>query len=192
MDEIVVKALNDHYVVKINVNSIHGITDTLTKRLQQCAVMKGGSFEAFFDVPKGFSEASLLELFELCQKEHVYILGFAAAEKEKELKIIKESLRSGQNYHFDTPVLILGGIPRDCFVDSRCDIYVIGDVSGNIDLYDKENTISASTFEHAFIRIHDSSWQNVTNFSPSNVYYKERNVECKEYKEERMWVRQSQ
>lgn len=189
MDECIVKALNHHYIIKLLNHNFDELKAELYTKLQVCTSLKDGYFEAFFDVQNPLDEHQIEALFLLCQSLNTCILGFVEKEEEKQLRIIKEELHGGQKYNFDEPILILGNIPRDTYVSSTHSLYVMGDVRGNIDLIHQDCIISASSFNNSFIRIYDSTYQNMTMFAPSCVYYNKRSIIAREYKEERMWVK---
>ncbi|MEF9920068.1 MAG: hypothetical protein RSC93_03555 [Erysipelotrichaceae bacterium] len=182
MGEIIIKALNDAYVVKLGNEEFYEIKNELSKRLQICASLKGGTFEAFFDIKREVNSEYLYSLFTLCKEYHICVLGFKDQKSKLTIKIMKEPLHSGQDYFFVEPILLLGNIPRDTYVCCYESIYVMGEICGKVDVIHKDSSVNAAICNHAFIRIHDSAYVNVTNYAPLCLYYNKRSIILKAYK----------
>lgn len=191
MDEVIIKAMNHHYVVKCTIQDFQEFQTLLKQKLQSCAALKQGHFDAFFDVSRKLSDQELLEVFQICKESQTTILGFQADKKAAGLQIYKQKLHSGQKYFFEVPTLLIGNIPRDTYVTCCDSLFVLGEAAGNIDLYDRNAMVGASLFSRCFIRICDTSFQNVTNSAPAQVYYNEQTLICRELKEEIVWDNQS-
>ena len=84
---------------------------------------------------------------------------------------------------------MLGNIRKQAFVTSSESLYVLGSVQGSVDLLHEDCVLAASHID-GNVRICDTHFQNMTSFAPCKVYYENRHLEMKEYKEERMWERQ--
>lgn len=188
MVQIKVKAINHSYTVFCAYDDFQVFLTMLKERLNACAKSHNGKFEAFFHILNDVSEQELKDIIQSANEAHTVVLGLCHEEKKRDLMIVEQDLHSGQTYHFDEEILLLGSINADAFVTSSESMYCIGAVNGNVDLLHEDCTISASSFFQANIRICDARYQNVTSFSPAQVYYKERVVQIKEFKEERAWA----
>ncbi len=188
MVQIKIKAVNHTYTVCCTYDDFPSFLTMLKERLNACAKGHSGKFEAFFHMQEELSESQLLQLFACANETGTMILGFLNQANHRDLMIIEENLHSGQTYEFDREVLLLGSIQAEAFVSSSENIYCIGSVGGNIDLFHEDCRITASGFFQANIRICDSHYQNMTSFAPAQVYYKERKLQLKELKEEKSWV----
>ncbi|MXQ73330.1 hypothetical protein GSF08_05225 [Clostridiaceae bacterium DONG20-135] len=190
MDEVIIKAMNQQYVVKCHIQDFSQFQMLLKQKLQSCAALKQGHFDAFFDVSRKLDDHELYTIFQICRESQTTILGFTTVKKAAGLQICRQKLHSGQKYFFDAPTLVIGNIPRDTYVSCYDSLFVLGEASGNIDLYDRSALVGASIFSRCFIRICDTSFQNVTNYAPSQVYYNEQTLICRELKEEIVWDNQ--
>lgn len=188
MVQIKIKAVNHTYTVCCSYDDFPSFLTLLKERLNACAKGHSGRFEAFFHMQSELCEQELLQLFQCANEAGTIVLGFLNQKNHRDLMIIEENLHSGQTYEFDREVLLLGSIQAEAFVSSSENIYCIGSVGGNIDLFHEDCRITASGFFQANIRICDSHYQNLTSFAPAQVYYKERNLQLKELKEEKSWV----
>lgn len=187
MVQIKIKAVNQSYTVICAYDDFASFLTMLKERLNACAKSHSGKFEAFFHIQNEISEAELIQILHCANEVGTIVLGLTQEEIHRDLMILEQNLYSGQTYHFDREILLLGSIGAEAFVTSSESIYCIGGVSGNIDLMHEDCIISASSFFQANIRICDSKYQNMTSFSPAQVYYKERALEIKELKEEKTW-----
>ncbi|MDE6195730.1 MAG: hypothetical protein K2F55_02570 [Erysipelotrichaceae bacterium] len=187
MAEIKIKAHNQQYYIYCSYQSFHDFLKALEEKLQACTRGLTKMFEAIFCFDQPMKEQEIIQLFQYVNSKGALIKGLQLPKDTSPMRIIEEPLYSGQTYRFDQEVLILGSIPADTFVTSKESIYVIGDVSGNVDLLHEDCFLCASYFQQANIRICDSPYQNMTSFSPMKLYYKEAKVMKKEYKEERVW-----
>lgn len=190
MVQIKIKGLSNHYHVYAFFDDEVAFLHTLEERLQQCSHNGEHCFEAFFHLPN-MSKTLLSEVFMICERTHTLMLGVNDLPEEKHLRIWEEDLYNGQHYTFDEPLLLLGNVAKQAFITSSYSLYVMGSVLGNIDLLHEDCRLSASKIDGA-VRICDSTWQNVTSFSPVSVYYESRHLGIHTYKEERMWERQLQ
>ena len=188
MVQIKIKAVNHTYMVCCSFDDFPSFLTVLKERLNACARSHSGKFEAFFHIANAIDDNQLLDILHCANEAGTIVLGLESDHSQRNLIIIEENLRSGQTYEFDREVLLLGSIQAEAFVTSSESIYCIGTVGGNIDLMHEDCIICASGFFQANIRICDSHYQNMTSFSPAQVYYKERKLHLKELKEERTWA----
>lgn len=189
MVQIKIKAINDSYTVICAYDDFPSFLCMLQERLKACTNNHRAHFEAFFRFRNEVSEEELIQILKCANESGTIVLGLLQKEqKDHQILILEQNLYSGQTYHFDQEILLLGSIDAEAFVSSSENIYCIGDVSGNIDLMHDDCMITASSFFQANIRICDSKYQNMTSFSPAQIYYKERGLQMKEYKEEKTWA----
>lgn len=188
MVQIKIKAVNHTYVVCCSFDDFPSFLTMLKERLNACAKGHSGKFEAFFHIENALDDAQLLALLQCANAAGTVVLGLNKHADNRNLIIVEENLHSGQTYEFDHEVLLLGSIGAEAFVTSSESLYCIGSAGGNIDLLHEDCVICASGFFQANIRICDSHYQNMTSFSPAQVYYKERKLHLKELKEEKMWA----
>lgn len=192
MDEVKVKAHNQTYYVHCMIDHSDDFFDLLIKRLQACSRGMDRCFEAFFIFSRSLTKDEILKLFHILKEQNVEMLGISYPEKVKKMNIVSEPLYSGQTYHYDEETLLLGSVCQDTFITCSQNLYIVGEVRGNIDLLHEDCCIHAGNFRNANIRICDSSYQNMTSFSPAKIYYSDMNLKLKEFKEERVWEKQLQ
>ena len=188
MVQIKIKAVNHTYTVCCSFDDFPSFLTVLKERLNACTKGHSGKFEAFFHIENDIDDNQLLGILRCANDTGTIVLGLERDRTQCNLIIVEENLHSGQTYEFDHEVLLIGSIGAEAFVTSSESIYCIGSVGGNIDLIHEDCTICASSFFQANIRICDSHYQNMTSFSPAQVYYKERKLHLKELKEERTWA----
>lgn len=191
MVQIKIKAINQKYEVHCSFDDETTFYNELEKKLSACS-KKARFFEAFFHFYQPLTEEQIRQTLAIANQNHTLVLGFNYTPSKQVIHRIETSLFSGQSYRFEEPILILGSIANGAFVQSSESIYCIGQVSGNIDLLHEDCELHASAFFQANIRICDSEYQNVTNFSPSYIYYENTTIIVKQSKEERVWGVQSQ
>lgn len=185
MVQIKVKGINDNYHVYASYDDADAFFEELKERLRLCQDANVGRFEAFFHVTL-HNENEAMRLFQVCEECATIPLGINDANIKKPIEVKEYDLRGGHTYHFDTPILLLGNIHSSCYVSSEESLYVMGSVQGSVDLLHEDSFLCASSI-HANVRICDSSFQNVTFFSPCKVYYEQRKIKIEKYKEELQW-----
>lgn len=188
MVQIKIKGINDTYHIYAQFDDDAAFFRQLEERLNFCQHKTGQYFEAFFHFDR-LNEQQLQKLFHVCANSHTLIAGINDLPQEKPRRILEQDLRGAEHYHFHEPLLLLGNIRKQAFVTSSESLYVLGSVYGSVDLL-HEDCILAASHVDGNVRICDTHFQNMTSFAPCKVYYKNRCLEIKEYKEERMWERQ--
>lgn len=188
MVQIKVKAVNQTYTVICAYDNFQEFLIKLEERLKLFAKGQTDKFEAFFHIAENVNEEEFAQIIKTANDAGTLVLGLQYDEKKRDLMILEQDLYSGQTYTFDREVLLIGSISAEAYVTTSESIYCIGQVSGNVDLIHEDCRITASSFFQANIRICDSKYQNMTSFSPAQVYYNERVIQLKEFKEERVWA----
>lgn len=184
MVQIKVKGVKENYHIIASYDDEDAFFNQLKERLNSCLTLHSGHFEAFFHVP---ATTDMLRLFRVCKECSTMILGVnPTVSVQKQTRIIEHDLRGGETYQFYEPLILLGNVHKLAYVVSSESIFVLGRVMGNMDLLHADCTLCAS-YINASVRIGDSIYQNMTCFSPSKVYYQERKLEIKKYKEELQW-----
>lgn len=174
MDKIYIKAVNGGYIVKGMIRNQISFYKLLKEKLEICVAHSASNIPVFFDIENCQKEDYQM-IFDICAQCNVICAGFIT-EKIKELKVIESRFYAGESYFFDSAVLIINEVPRDTMIICLSDVFVIHKVSGKIDVYDKNAKVVASDYNHAQIRIFDSTFQNVTNHAGGILYYDEGEV----------------
>ena len=187
MVQIKIKAINEQYTVVCYYDDFSTFLSVLKERLMICARSHLGSFEAFFVMQKKLEEEELWQLLMTAREAHTIIMGINVEKHVMDMQILREHLHRGRTYVFHRPLLLLGAIDVDVFVQSSENMYCIGQVRGNVDLLHEDCTLVASSLFQANIRICDAKYHNLTSFSPAQVYYQDSVVQIQEYEEEKAW-----
>lgn len=188
MVQIKIKGVNEAYYVIASFDDAQEFIKQLEERLKACHGTKDRYFESFFHIPPMHTH-DLLAMIKICEKCCTVILGINYTPFTKPPKFIEKELRGGERYDFTQPIILLGNIRKQAFVTSSDSLYVIGSVYGSVDFLHEDCILCSSSIE-GNVRICDSRFQNMTSLAPVKVYYSNRHLKMKEYKEERMWERQ--
>lgn len=181
MVEDIIKAVN-HEFIYVSKRSFNEMKYDCKQKLLACSSHSDNKFKAFFDC-KDLDENELIELLKLCNETNTIFMGFKKENKENNILVYNKKIYPGEQLSFYEDVLILQDIPKDSYIECVGKMLVLGKVKGNIDLFYKDCTITASSYEDARIRIFDSEFQNTTNFSCSVYYYENNEIK----KEENPW-----
>lgn len=186
MVQIKIKGVNGAYHIYATYHEEQAFLTELINRLKVC-LKNRQTFSAYFHF-LDFSEQMLLKVINICEELHVIIKGISiqhVLKKEEKISHIT-NIPSGEEVYLTQTSMILGDMKKDAFVSSSHDIYVIGCARGTFDFLYEGCRLFASSIE-ADVRICDSVFQNVTNFSPVCVYYVQGKIQISMLKEERMW-----
>lgn len=188
MVQIKIKAVKGSYHVFAVYDDADLFFDELAQRLKQCCIRTAG-FEAFFHI-ENITRIELVRLFKLCEQINIKILGFDEMPQPSTC-VHEGDLRYAQEYEFTEPLILFGNIDKSVSVCSKANLYVFGHVQGILDfLY--EDCVLYATSLCANVRIHDTSFQNLTIFSPCKVYYEKRELKIEIVKGEKSWEKQLQ
>lgn len=185
MVQIKVKGINQTYHIYASYDDADEFFNSIKERLHICRCASAGYFEAFFHLDI-LREQDIIRLFQVCEECETHILGINTRNEMKQIQVMEEDLRGGKHYVFHEPTILMGNIHKMAYVISSESLYVFGSVQGSVDLLHEDCTLCTSHL-NANIRICDSSFQNMTSFSPCKVYYEQRKIELKKYKEELQW-----
>lgn len=188
MVQIKIKGINKEYHVIIEFDEFDNVIHTLYERLQRCSRYGTFPFAAFFHLPK-VSDAQFLAILQVCERCNVIMLGCNIQEEKPIVQTLHKNLSNGNRYQFHEPTLLLGNVEKQAYIISEASLYVIGTMEGSVDLLHAHCQLYASHVQ-GNVRICDSRFQNLTSFSPAEVYYEHGVVKLKQLKEERMWEKQ--
>lgn len=173
MAEIILKAINQNYVLMINEDFDQFLIECVTK-LKMCCQLRN-PFSVFFDCSYELSDEQLTSLLECCGENGTILLGKWETPKPTQLVVI-EKVYPGSVIECDEDTLILCDVGKDCFVQAKQQLYILGKVKGSIEMSHSTCKVSAASFEEAKVRIFDSNIQNVTSFTATTLYYEQGKV----------------
>lgn len=188
MVQITVKGINERYHVFASYDDADMFFQQLEKRLRICQRAYAGYFEAFFHVTF-LQKQDVVRLFQTCEICKTLILGMNEEALAEKSQVLEKDLHGGKQYVFHHPLILLGNISTMAYVISDASMYVIGSVKGTIDLRHGDCCLGAAHMD-ANVRICDTPFQNLTSFSPCSVYYEQRRVVMRNFKEELQWEKQ--
>lgn len=190
MVQIKIKGINKDYHVFVKFDDFDACLQELHHRLLQCSIFHTSALAVFFHLPK-INDAQFLAILQVCEQCHIIMKGCNVETEKPRIKILQKTLGNGEHYHFHEPILLLGTIEQQAYVVSEASLYVLGNMYGSVDLLHAHCQLYVSAMQ-GNVRICDSRFQNLTSFSPAEVYYEHCTVKLKQLKEERMWERQLQ
>ncbi len=183
MAGLTIKALNQQFTCIASIDDFDAFLEECTKKLKRCTTNSDTAFKAFFLFDRPLNEKQLIRFFDTVWQEHVVVLGIGERKASNALKIWDCPLYAGQSYEFFEDTLILGDLPQDTYITAHRNLYVVGELQGCIDLMHEDCTCCCSGSNDAKIRIFDSSFQNLTFFTASRLYYKNHQVILTKLKE---------
>ena len=185
MVSITIKGLKDGCHIYASYDDFQAFIKELEQRLHQWNLK--GPKEVFFHLSSE-SLAERLLILQLCNEYQLYISGFNQVLKKPKVQMIEANLRSGQTYSFLDDIVIFGNIEEGCEVIAKGNIYVLGGVYGNVDLFYQHCVLYASKI-NGNIRICDSYYHNLTSSAPLKIYYKNAMLQIEKVKEEQQWAK---
>lgn len=188
MVQIKIKAVKGSYHVFAVYDDADLFFDELAQRLKQCCI-RTARFEVFFHI-ENLTQKDLVRLFKLCEQINLKILGFDEMPQPS-IGIHEGNLRYAREYEFTEPLILFGNIEKSVSVCAKANLYVLGHVQGVLDFLYADCVLYASSL-CANVRIHDTSFQNLTVFSPCKVYYEKRELKIEMVKGEKSWEKQLQ
>lgn len=180
MVQIKIKGLNDGVHVYGVFDQEQQFLEELKERLKAFSCQKK-AVEAFFHL-SALSDRALIAFFQLCEQAHVLIKGMDPINK-REVEVHQGVLHNGQQLSLTKDTIWIGDLHSGSHLLCEGSLFVIGKVEGVLDLKYEDNILAASSIQ-ANVRICDTSFHNVTSFSPVKVYYKHRTVAFENVKEE--------
>lgn len=183
MAGITVKALNNQYSVIGEVDVFSEFISECEKKLYQIASKSEHFFRAFFVFNRPLQTEELIALFECSKAANTIILGIGTHEKTNPIKIFAQAIHAGQSYVFYEDTLILNDVIKDSYISAHGNLYVVGEVSGCIDLMHQECICTCASMNDAKIRIYDTPFQNYTSFTSNRLYYEQGEIKTLKLKE---------
>ncbi len=171
MDVLKIKYQNQLCSITALTADFNAFLSGLEEKLKLHFFQQKVQFHAFFSFPYELSKEELLSLYQICDHYHALIDGFSLPKKDASLKVMNHCFYAGNSYVLLEDTVYIGDIESDVDVSCACNLYVIGTVRGKIDLLFPQLNITAIAFDDARIRIYDTKFQNMTNFSTKSVYY---------------------
>lgn len=189
MVQIKIKGINGEYHVYASFDDEEVFLIELKNRLKNCLENKQ-DFSAYFHF-MWMKERLLRQVLTICVELDIVVKGILNEKEDIKKQSMKKvrHVASGDECMYYDDVIILGDMKDDVYITAYEDVYVIGCARGVFDFMYENCCLYASSI-HAKIRICDSIFQNVTNFSPVCVYYDKGKIFYRELKEEKMWERQ--
>ncbi len=175
MDSLKICYHNQVCTIKCLDNDFSLFIKQLQEKLQNRFFQTKDHFQAFFSFPFVLDEANMIALSEVCDRCSTLIMGIdMPTHVDDEIKIKQHSFYNGNHYCLHGSHVYIGSIDEDVSVVCDGDLYVIGEIRGQVDLLYSHSRLSASSLSSARIRIFDSSFQNLTNIAPCSVYYDDK------------------
>ena len=97
-------------------------------------------------------------------------------EHKNKIKVIEETIHSGEVLELDQDTLIIGQINPGAIVRFSGKLYVMGKVCGFVEGMNADAKISGQCFKNAHVRINGVSRQNYTSFELTMLYYKDNEI----------------
>ena len=176
MAGLTIKAINNQYITQATINDFNDFLIECEAKLQQVAFKSEGYFKVFFQLSRTLNERELIQLFDCAHRNHTIILGINESVVNKPIKLWQTPLFAGQTYEFYEDTLIIGNIVKDTHVCVHGNLYVIGDIEGFVDMIHKDCVCYCSALNDGNLRIFDTTYQNMTIFTPTKLYYKNHQV----------------
>lgn len=147
----------------------------LKEKLQNRFFHTKDHFQAFFSFPFILDEHKMITLSNVCDACSTLIMGIDMPTcTDEEVQVKQHCFYNGNRYCLHGTHVYIGNIEKDVHLVCDGDLYVIGEIRGEIDLLYSHLHISASSLSFARIRIFDSHFHNLTNISPCSVYYDDK------------------
>lgn len=185
MVSITIKGLKNGCHIYADYQDFQHFLYEFKQRLQQWNLK--GTKEVFFHLPNTQMNEVLL-LLQLCNEHQLYVSAINETFTKESIEIIEGNLRDGECYCFDKDIIIFGNIEAGCEVKGKANLFVLGGLYGNVDLFYRDCVIYAGKVQ-ANIRICDSYYHNVTSSAPIKIYYKDAVLQKEKVKEEHRWAK---
>lgn len=161
--------------------------EELKEKLRPFAYINQLEYEVFFHGLNHLNPDVVHKISLLC---HKYQIPFE--NHFKEITVLSEPLRSGQNHFFKGNVLLLQDIRSNVSITiEKGDLYVLGRICGMVHLTDKNQCIYTNGLKKATIQIHSSFLQSSTKSGSVKVYHNGVNIVINRQEdvwEESLWL----
>lgn len=176
MAGITIKALNNQYICTTHFTDFNEFLIECEAKLKNCASKSEGFFKVFFHFEHSLNSEQLIRFFECTQRNRTIVLGLYDLPSKQPLRIWKTPLFAGQTYTFYEDTLLIGNILKDTHVNAHGNLYVLGDIEGFVDMIYPHCECYCSSLNDGNLRIFDTTYQNLTIFTPTKLYYKDHEV----------------
>ena len=179
---IKVKGVNNHLVFVLDDNQdFNSLMNELESLLESPLLKSDGYYpRAFFDFKSRIlSIHELSKLLELLFEKQVLLfdgINMIKKEHKNKIKVIEETIHSGEVLELDQDTLIIGQINPGAIVRFSGKLYVMGKVCGFVEGMNADSKISGQCFKNAHVRINGVSRQNYTSFELTMLYYKDNEI----------------
>lgn len=176
MDASKVTCLNQTYTITCLCYDMEVFLEEIKSKFSHSFYHEKGVFETYFSFPFSLSMKHYQDLFAVCDAYHILVLGFHQEEKSQEMTLLQDCFYAGETYELHNDTVYVGDIEKDIHISAGCNLYVVGQIRGKVDLLYQDLEVGASSFSQAKVRIFDTSFQNVTKLAPCKVYYEEEEM----------------
>lgn len=179
---IKVKGVNGHLVFVFDDSQEFNSLISELKSLLESPLLKSDGYypKAFFDFKSRIlSIHELSKLLELLFEKQVLLfdgINMIKKEHKNKIKVIEETIHSGEVLELDQDTLIIGQINPGAIVRFSGKLYVMGKVRGFVEGMNADAKISGQCFKNAHVRINGVSRQNYTSFELTMLYYKDNEI----------------
>lgn len=179
---IKVKGINGHLVFVFDDSQEFNSLISELKSLLESPLLKSDGYypKAFFDFKSRIlSIHELSKLLELLFEKQVLLfdgINMIKKEHKNKIKVIEETIHSGEVLELDQDTLIIGQINPGAIVRFSGKLYVMGKVCGFVEGMNADSKISGQCFKNAHVRINGVSRQNYTSFELTMLYYKDNEI----------------
>ena len=179
---IKVKGINGHLVFVFDDGQEFNSLISELKSLLESPLLKSDGYypKAFFDFKSRIlSIHELSKLLELLFEKQVLLfdgINMIKKEHKNKIKVIEETIHSGEVLELDQDTLIIGQINPGAIVRFSGKLYVMGKVCGFVEGMNADSKISGQCFKNAHVRINGVSRQNYTSFELTMLYYKDNEI----------------
>ena len=179
---IKVKGVNGHLVFVFDDSQEFNSLISELKSLLESPLLKSDGYypKAFFDFKSRIlSIHELSKLLELLFEKQVLLfdgINMIKKEHKNKIKVIEETIHSGEVLELDQDTLIIGQINPGAIVRFSGKLYVMGKVCGFVEGMNADAKISGQCIKNAHVRINGVSRQNYTSFELTMLYYKDNEI----------------
>ena len=126
----------------------------------------------------------ILQLFDILNDVNLFYLGKVICHNKSKnmISIFKGSVRGGQIRFFQNSALIIGSINKGSKVIVNGDLYVLGNVYGEIELKNADSKLYCQNIYNSLIKIGDRYELISEDLSNKEIYLKDDKILKRDYK----------
>ncbi len=176
-----VRGKNDILYFQFDENVVfNDLYEELKKLLGLPAFNKNGYYsKGFFDFGSRILYEIEIEniLDVLINHKNLLLVGINHPENsQKYTKVVHTTIHSGEVVEIYEDVVFVGKINKGGLLKSLGNVYIVGNVLGDIELICRSSKIYGDSFMGANIKIFNKNIKNLTNFSASSIYYEDGKI----------------